>query len=70
MLVNFTDIITVNDGRNGQAVDEAGNVIAFYYNGLDSLVITDGTGGTLGGVTFPGFSGTYQKTADLSMNAS
>lgn len=66
----FYGIITVNDGRNGQAVDEAGNVIAFYYNGLDSLVITDGTGGTLGGVTFPGFSGTYQKTADLSMNAS
>ena len=26
-------------------------------------------GGALGGMNFPGFSGTYQKTADLSMNA-
>ena len=66
----FYGIITVNDGRNGQAVDEAGNVIIFYYNGIDSLVITDNNGSALGGATFPGFSGTYQKTADLSMNAS
>ena len=65
----FYGVVTANDGRNGQAADEYGNVISFYYNGVDTLEITDSTGGALGGMNFPGFSGTYQKTADLSMNA-
>ena len=65
----FYGVVTANDGRNGQAADEYGNVISFYYNGVDTLEITDSTGSALGGMNFPGFSGTYQKTADLSMNA-
>lgn len=63
-------VVAVN-GNNYTAADSMGNVIEFYYNGSDALEITDNNpAGTLGGMYFYGFTGTYNKTADLSDNAS
>ena len=56
-------------GNSYTAVDENGDVIDFTYNGVDAIEITNGYVSD-GGLYFPGFGGTYQKTADLSHNVS
>ena len=45
------------------AIDENGNTIYFEYNGSSKITVTSGD--NTGGMNFPGFTGTYQKTADL-----
>ncbi len=67
----FLGTVVASDGNNYTAVDADGNVISYYYNGVDTLEITDNNPvGTLGGMYFYGFTGTYYKTADLSHNVS
>lgn len=61
------EVVSSKDG-NYTAIDEYGNIIDFYYNGLDSIKVT--TFSSMGGASFPGFDGVYKKTKDLSHNVS
>lgn len=68
-LAEFTGTVVSSKGNSYTAVDENGDVIDFTYNGVDAIEITNGYVSD-GGLYFPGFGGTYQKTADLSHNVS
>ena len=68
-LAEFTGTVVSSKGNSYTAVDENGDVIDFTYNGVDAIEITNGYVSD-GGLYFPGFEGTYQKTADLSHNVS
>lgn len=63
----YGEIVSSKD-HNYVAVDNYGNAISFYYNGVDSIEITDDT--VRGENSFPGFNGLYPKTADLSHDVS
>lgn len=62
------DVVSSNN-CNYTAVDADGNIINFYYNGIDSIDISDDND-LLGGSYFPGFGGTYYKAEDLSHDVS
>lgn len=64
----FLGEVVSSKGNNYTAVDEAGNVVDYYYNGIDTLEIT--SSGSFGGMYFPGFDGLYHKVEDLSHNVS
>lgn len=64
----FLGVVVSSKGNNYTAVDEAGNVVDYYYNGVDTLEIS--SNGNFGGMYFSGFSGVYHKAADLSHNVS
>lgn len=64
----FLGEVVSSKGNNYTAVDEAGNAVDYYYNGIDTLEIT--SSGSFGGMYFPGFDGLYHKVEDLSHNVS
>ena len=59
----FTGTITYMDDGSMLASNEYDETVYFEYNGIDQIeiVFADNTGG----MDFPGFEGTYQKTEDL-----
>lgn len=62
----FIGEVISTKGGNYTAVDEFGNVIDFFYNGIDAIEISNG--GNMGGASFPGFNGVYYKVKDLPHN--
>ncbi len=59
----FSGTIVYTGYSSMYAIDENGNTIYFEYNGSSKITVTSGD--NTGGMNFPGFTGTYQKTADL-----
>ena len=59
---SFDGVIVSSDGNSYTAMDEYGNEVDFIYNGIDSIEITNAV--NTGGMYFPGFEGTYEKTQD------
>lgn len=64
----FDGTVTVQDGSSYIAEDEDGNIIEFYYDGAETLEIRDDNYGTLGGISFPSFTGTYERSIEQSLN--
>ena len=60
----FHGTVTVQDGSNYIAEDEDGNIIEFYYDGAGTLEIRDDNYGTFGGISFPSFTGTYERSEE------
>lgn len=64
----FVGEVVSKKGGNYTAVDEFGTVIDFYYNGIDTIEISNS--GSMGGAYFPGFNGIYYKVKDLPHSVS
>lgn len=64
----FVGEVVSTKGGNYTVVDEFGTVIDFYYNGIDTIEISNS--GSMGGAYFPGFNGIYYKVKDLPHSVS
>lgn len=60
----FTGTVVSTKENNYTALDLDENVIDFYYNDVDRITVNDYN--SLGGMNFPGFTGTYYKVENLS----
>lgn len=52
--------------NNYTAMNTDGNIINFYYNGIDKIEIGDDDNFNSYGLYFPGFNGVYNKTEEIS----
>lgn len=60
----FYGTVVSSEDNHYTAVDDSGNAIDIYFDGIGNASVTDHN--TLGGLYFPGFTGTYQKAEDFS----